>query len=698
MELIRTLFPRRPAHSKLASRRLTVEALESRDLLSAYLPGPLVQVSSTSLFAGCYTPQPGDLINTEDENQLAVDPMNHNHLAALWPQDGILAQGGASLGQIVGISFDGGATWQLSPLPGITKCSGGTLPSVVDPWIVFAPNGDLYASSMAMDKGENQFTDVARSQILITKSTDGGLTWNTPTILADDAKHSVFDDKPTVTIDPADPNLVYAVWQRIDAPQGVGMRHSSPVFGLSGTKVTIQFRRSTDAGRTWEPVQTIYDPGANAVAAVNQIVVRPDGNLVDLFTETLVKKNNDGGDKLENHLSLLTSSDKGQTWLPRGTPIRTNQMVPTLVTDPENGVLVYTANPINDVSDVAVDPHSGTLYAVWQDSRFSGGQYTSIAFSQSTDGGATWSTPIAINQTPTYILPGNRQAFVPSIAVAEDGTVAVTYYDFRNNDANSTLLTDYWIVFGNPTTPTALTNPASWGGERRLSNQLVGNPPREANPPQSFDLEKTFEDGTLFIGEYEGLSAAGSDFVATFSQAVSDADPDSIFFRRISPGAALEAASIGHNGGNAALRSQQVDSLLPEAIHRWQAAGVDTSALTGIDIHIADLGGASLGLAAGHTIWLDADAAGWGWFVDPTPSDDFEFTMPGNQGEQHRMDLLTVLEHEVGHLLGKQHEAGGVMTETLSPGARRTPFAGSSTDWLAAVDVLFAEESLHKRR
>jgi hypothetical protein len=313
---------------------------------------------------------------------------------------------------------------------------------------VFAPNGDLYAASMALDKGDNEFADVARSQILITKSTDGGLTWNTPTVLADDAKHSVFNDKPTLTVDPADPNLVYAVWQRIDAPQGVGMRHSSPVFGLSGTKVTIQFRRSTDAGRTWEPVQTIYDPGANAVAAVNQIVVRPDGTLVDLFTETLVNKNNDGGDKLENHLSLLTSSDKGQTWLPHGQPIRTNNMKTIGVTDPETGVPVFTHSPVNDFSDVAVDPHSGTLYAVWEDSRFSNNQYTSIAFSQSTDGGATWSTPIAINKTPTSILPGNRQAFVPSVAIADDGTVAVTYYDFRNNDGNSTLLTDYWIVFG----------------------------------------------------------------------------------------------------------------------------------------------------------------------------------------------------------------------------------------------------------
>ena len=37
------------------------------------------------------------------------------------------------------------------------------------------------------------------------------------------------------------------------------------------------------------------------------------------------------------------------------------------------------------------------------------------------------------------------------------------------------------------------------------------------------------------------------------------------------------------------------------------------------------------------------------------------------------MDLLTVLEHEVGHLLGYDQDEGGVMAETLSAGERWTP-------------------------
>src|SRR5262249_2196703 len=64
-----------------------------------------------------------------------------------------------------------------------------------------------------------------------------------------------------------------------------------------------------------------------------------------------------------------------------------------------------------------------------------------------------------------------------------------------------------------------------------------------------------------------------------------------------------------------------------------------------VTIHLVDLGGAYLGLVSRNPILIDA-----------TPRDDSEFTTPGDQGEQGRMDLLTALPHEVGHLLGLGHD------------------------------------------
>ena len=137
--------------------------------------------------------------------------------------------------------------------------------------------------------------------------------------------------------------------------------------------------------------------------------------------------------------------------------------------------------------------------------------------------------------------------------------------------------------------------------------------------------------------------------------------------------APLQAASAAPNPSATILTYSQVQPLLSEALARWQASGVDVSGLGQLDIRITNLGGNYLGMTDGHTIWLDDNAAGWGWFVDPTPNDDSEFTTPGNQGEKHRMDLLTVLEHELGHMLGREHEESGVMAETLSAGERWTP-------------------------
>lgn len=134
------------------------------------------------------------------------------------------------------------------------------------------------------------------------------------------------------------------------------------------------------------------------------------------------------------------------------------------------------------------------------------------------------------------------------------------------------------------------------------------------------------------------------------------------------------------------LAENDVAPMLQAAARRWQLMSNDAIDLSNVDIRIADLGGRTLGLAAGNTMWLDDDAAGWGWFVDRTPGNDREFAVRGDQGEQNRMDLLTVVMHELGHLLGHDHDSDGVMAETLTPGMRR---AHNQNGHTASVDEVF---------
>ncbi len=92
---------------------------------------------------------------------------------------------------------------------------------------------------------------------------------------------------------------------------------------------------------------------------------------------------------------------------------------------------------------------------------------------------------------------------------------------------------------------------------------------------------------------------------------------------------------------------------------------------------------------------LGRTAAGYGWFVAPTPGRDEEFTAGGSERlaldprAVARIDLLSVISHELGHEVGLDDLAPGtddVMTDPLGPGLRRTPEA-------AAGDAILQELS-----
>jgi hypothetical protein len=172
-----------------------------------------------------------------------------------------------------------------------------------------------------------------------------------------------------------------------------------------------------------------------------------------------------------------------------------------LVRDPDTGAGLRTAAGL---PDIAVAPN-GNLYAVWADGRFSGFTHDDVALSRSTDGGLHWSTPIKVNTSPAAIA-----AFTPSVDVSSDGTVAVTYYDFRNNTPDpNTLPTDAFAVFSHD-------GGATFGGEIRLT-------------PSSFDFDLAPRAGGLFLGDYVGLGHIGTTFVPCFTQTVSSSNPTDIY-------------------------------------------------------------------------------------------------------------------------------------------------------------------------
>jgi Ca2+-binding RTX toxin-like protein len=113
--------------------------------------------------------------------------------------------------------------------------------------------------------------------------------------------------------------------------------------------------------------------------------------------------------------------------------------------------------------------------------------------------------------------------------------------------------------------------------------------------------------------------------------------------------------------------------------------------LDGVSVEIADLPGNVLGSARDNTVQIDVDAAGFGWFVDVTPDDDVEFVSSVAPHQLQavdgpavgRVDLLTVVMHELAHVLGFEDTHGDDLMGELLP---------ASTRRLMTTDLAFAED------
>lgn len=361
------------------------------------------------------------------------------------------------------LSTDGGRHWREGLLPNLTTASGGTLDRASDPWVAFGSGHAVYCAGLAFDDAD------ALGGIYVSASRDGGETWADPVQVHAQSVDAI-DDKDAVAVDnnPHSPYFgrVYVGWD------------ISPSFGAGQTLVMAH---SSDGGSTFSSPATIFDQQGN----IGIIPLVDPGGVVHA-----IWLHYEGGSLLSGTIESSYSTDGGDTWSP---PVTVADITVAPVPSSRTG---------DGLPGAAIDPATGNVFVVWQDQRFTPGT-DQILLSFSADGRSGWSFPRRISDGPD-----NAPNFTPAVAVDDLGQVGVSYYSMRNNPQGTANRVDEYLTIGGPR-----GRPFSRGRRQSFG---------------SWDLRAAaIADGQFFLGDYQGLAAAGHTFlplwVATF--ATSPIDP-----------------------------------------------------------------------------------------------------------------------------------------------------------------------------
>jgi hypothetical protein len=178
------------------------------------------------------------------------------------------------------------------------------------------------------------------------------------------------------------------------------------------------------------------------------------------------------------------------------------------------------------------------------------------------------------------------------------------------------------------------------------------------------------------------LAFLAANFLMTRETSGSIVFPDN-FPEDFGPQALAVNSVSSPQGEGLPVTGDQLAPIVDEAVARMRSSthAAGTTTLDTVTFDVVDLPGDLLGRATGSTVEIDVDAAGHGWFVDATPDDNREFstrsgemelTAPVGVEAAGRVDLLTVVMHELGHVLGAEHtESSTLMDAALPPGTRR---------------------------
>jgi hypothetical protein len=337
-------------------------------------------VSLTEVSSDPFTVGPG-------QHATEVEPHTFAHGSTIVSafQTGRIVPGGSTdIGWAT--SIDGGTTWTHGFLPGITKGEGsGPYDAASDPAVAYDAKHNVWMISTL---------PVSNSQtpaVLISRSTDGGLTWQNPVSVDPSASSS---DKNWIVCDSTSTSKYYGnCYSEWDNP---------------ATGDGILMSTSSDGGLTWGTPKATAD---NSPGIGGQPLVQPNGKVI-VPIET-------------NNMSVFSSSNGGQSW----------SKVTSIASIQSHG----DAGGIRSgpLPTAAVDG-KGDIVVMWEDCRFRSGCSTNdLVYSASSDG-LKWSPVIRVPIDP---VGSTVDHFIPGLGIdpatsGKSAHVGITYYYYSNTNCS----------------------------------------------------------------------------------------------------------------------------------------------------------------------------------------------------------------------------------------------------------------------
>ena len=283
--------------------------------------------------------------------------------------------------------------------------------NVTDPNVAFDTRGRAYQTTLPFNAFWGGSTLHPDGAIDVSYSDDMGQHWvkgnggqdleQSPNASAKQAGH--VEDKQWIAVNDivGSPyqDHVYAMWS---------------VFNSSTTKIRIAVSR--DRGQTFSKAVTITAPSQTGPS---NTFIYPSIDAAGTLYVAFASFAQSG---LTSNVTLYVShsSDDGQTFSP---------FVPAATAGTLPGCCLPNTNFRDGITEnfTASPTFPGHLYLTYEDWD---GTQMDVKFTQSTDGGTSWSTPVTVNDNVDAAGVPTDQ-FQPSVAAGPGGAVAVAFYDRR---------------------------------------------------------------------------------------------------------------------------------------------------------------------------------------------------------------------------------------------------------------------------